>query len=593
MTSDLKVYAISKQASERLFDVIVYGATGFTGKEICKYLCKTASPQLKWAIAGRSQAKLGSLKSHLLGTIASGSLPEVLVSDADDTRTLQAMFAETRLVLNCTGPYRFLGRQVVEACLVVRADYMDICGEPQFMESCFLDYHAMAVDKGVCIVHACAFDSVPADLGCLFTQRQFGPQCCTSIESFLHISCPKGLKAHYTTFESAVHGVADAGTLKEIRKSIETKYKPPPPQPVGPKLKRNTGAYFDKRVNKYAIPFLGADASVVRSSHRSLSLRSGSAVFPQYAAYACLNSLYWVATAGFFGGLFSTLASFEMGRSLLLACPEALSHGVFSKDGPSRAQLEQTSFEMHFYAQGYAEVEGGSGEGQKDESGGGEGSGEAPGAAATEGRESTEAPDSSRDSKGAETQIRRGKEIIPTTELAGTSTVNRSCDFGYALSPASSAALVPSPRPVDRRIHTVVTGPEPGYVATPAIFVALAMSMLEQRPQLPRGGVLTPASAWEGVDDVFERLSAAGIGFRVVGHNWDDGIKKSANVDAHLDPADEESLTGQDGEEGEGEEREKAAARGSAISGSEGVPTVTARALGSGDIYIHEEGEKK
>lgn len=504
MTSsvDLKVYAISKEPSSRIFDVIVYGATGYTGKEIAKYICRTSSEKTKWAIAGRSQGKLGQLKSQLL-SIGGGNLPDILVSDADDTRTLQAMFAETRLVLNCTGPFRFLGKQVVEACLVVRADYMDICGEPQFMESCFLDYHAMAVEKRVLIIHACAFDSVPADLGCLYTLRQFPLDSCTQIESFLHIKCPKGLKAHYTTFECAVHGVGDAASLKEIRKKIDEKYKPAKLSHNGPKLVRNTGSYFDKRVNKYAIPFMGADAAVVRSSQRSQSLRSGQSTFPQYAAYACLNSMYWVATAGFYGAIFQTLSSFEAGRSLLLACPETLSAGVFSKDGPSKAQLEQTSFEMHFYALGYSTVCTPDGNG-----------------------ESTGHPPSS-----TEPRMKGGKHVLSPDQVAVTSSETKTCDyFGFsaAVRAGKDNGAVRGTRGVpDRRVHTIVTGQEPGYVATPAIFVTLAKSLLESRSLMPAGGVLTPASAWVGVDDVFERLHSAGIVFKVVGTNWDEGIKKS------------------------------------------------------------------
>jgi hypothetical protein len=81
----------------RQFGLVLYGATGFTGKEVCKYICRTCTDNIKWAIAGRSQSKLGQLKSQLLAAAGStGNLPDILVSDADDTRTLQAMFAETR-----------------------------------------------------------------------------------------------------------------------------------------------------------------------------------------------------------------------------------------------------------------------------------------------------------------------------------------------------------------------------------------------------------------------------------------------------------------------------------------------------------------
>ena len=94
------------------------------------------------------------------------------MADISDKGSLPSTFATSAIVLNCTGPYRFLGDAVVEACLTARTHYMDICGEPQFMESCFLKYNKLATDFGVLIIHACAFDSVPADLGVLFTSRQ-------------------------------------------------------------------------------------------------------------------------------------------------------------------------------------------------------------------------------------------------------------------------------------------------------------------------------------------------------------------------------------------------------------------------------------
>jgi len=533
-SSEIKVYAISKEPGQRIFDMIVYGATGFTGKEVCKYICRTCTDNIKWAIAGRSQSKLGQLKSQLLAAAGStGNLPDILVSDADDTRTLQAMFAETRLVLNCTGPYRFLGKQVVEACLAVGADYMDICGEPQFMESCFLDYHSLAEEKGVLIVHACAFDSVPADLGCLFTSRQFPKDCCTQIESFLHIDCPKGLKVNYTTFECAVHGVGDAASLKDVRKKVDRKYQLRRQEHHGPKLQRNTGSYYEKRVAKYAIPFLGADASVVRQTQRLAQLSSGETTFPQYAAYACLNSLYWVATAGFYGTIFSALSSFEMGRNVLLSCPEALTAGVFSKEGPSRQQLDQTSFEMHFYALGYSEPlpepEGGAGAGT--------GTGTGPGAGT------------------AAIRTKGGKEILSPGDVGGTEAQSRGCEFPSFLgsSPAALAGSAAAPGPTpnlrrttpDRKVHVVVTGPEPGYVATPAIFVSLALCLGEERGSMPRGGVMTPAGAWAGVPGVFARLRDAGVGFRVVGTSWDEGLSRSR-------AARERERGGGDGGGGEG-----------------------------------------
>ncbi len=94
-----------------------------------------------------------------------------MVADVSQPLELQEIFSKTKLVLNCTGPYRFLGAPIVEACITCGTDYMDISGEPQFLEQSFLNYHEAASVKNVLVLHACAFDSVPADLGSLFVSN--------------------------------------------------------------------------------------------------------------------------------------------------------------------------------------------------------------------------------------------------------------------------------------------------------------------------------------------------------------------------------------------------------------------------------------
>ncbi len=152
----------------------------------------------------------------------------MLIANANDYRVLVETFSEVRIVLNCTGPFRFLGKDIVAACVAARSNYLDICGEPQFMEQSYYDNDDEARKNGCLILHACAFDSVPADLGYLFTMNQYSPDKCSSIESFLIINCPKGLAGHYTTYESAVYGVGDVKKLKKVRNEIIAKYKPPP-----------------------------------------------------------------------------------------------------------------------------------------------------------------------------------------------------------------------------------------------------------------------------------------------------------------------------------------------------------------------------
>jgi hypothetical protein len=258
-----------------------------------------------------------------------------------------------------------------------------------------------------------------------------------------------------------------------------------------------------------------------------------------------------VATAGFYGAIFQTLSSFEMGRNLLLSCPEALTAGVFTKDGPSKAQLEQTSFEMHFYALGYSEP-------------------------LPEPEPELEQSETRADSAGAGTTTTKGgKEILSPNEVGSTSNLSKSCEFPSFTSSASAAASSGAASgkgkrasPPDRRVHTVISGPEPGYVATPAIFVALAMSLSDQRTLMPQGGVMTPAAAWVDVPDIFDRLRAAGVGFRLVGLNWDEGIKKSTVMRERGIDDDSEAEAEEGGENNQAFEGDKARARGEALTGA-------------------------
>lgn len=443
--------AAAGSRTAREFDLIVYGASGFTGAFVAKYihnLIVTSKCSRKWAIAGRSEAKLSSVMTEL-SAISGSFLPTLLIADAAKHEDLVAVCRQGKLLLNCTGPYRFLGESIVKACLDAQTDYMDICGEPQFMEKMFLDYHSVAEERGTVIISSCAFDSVPADLGCLFTQRQFSPNCCASIESFLQLNCgPEGLAGHYTTFECAVHGISDAETLKAIRRDINAKYNPPAIEsPPGPKLNRISSYFWSEKRNSYAIPFMGADASVVKSTSRSISIKdkkdceTSKKQFPQYAAYVCVNGWINLSLMAVAGITISTLASWSWGRNLLLSYPYVSTLGVFSHEGPTTKQLETTSFEMHFYAKGYTD-----------------------------------------------------------SSICGSSNGN-------------SSSETPTP---DKNVHVCISGPEPGYVATPMIFVTLALLLLDERPKLPKGGVLTPGAAFYDCHSAVDRLREAGIKFEVL-----------------------------------------------------------------------------
>ena len=145
---------------ERELDVVVFGATGVTGRRVAAYLSEQAAEGgLRWAAAARDAAKT----ARVLGEIGV-SAPETIAADVGDPATLEAMAARTRVVLNLVGPYTLYGRPVIEACIAGGAHYADLTGEMPFVRSVIDELQGAAVESGVKIVQVCGFEALPPDL---------------------------------------------------------------------------------------------------------------------------------------------------------------------------------------------------------------------------------------------------------------------------------------------------------------------------------------------------------------------------------------------------------------------------------------------
>ena len=149
----------------REFDIIVYGATGYTGRLVAEYLKDKSG--LKWAMAGRSLAKLQEVRD-LIGAAADTPL---VVADASDPAALDAMAKRTKVVLTTVGPYQLYGNELVTACVANGTDYTDLCGEPAWMRQKIDEHHEAAKASGARICFSAGFDSIPFDLGVLMLQK--------------------------------------------------------------------------------------------------------------------------------------------------------------------------------------------------------------------------------------------------------------------------------------------------------------------------------------------------------------------------------------------------------------------------------------
>jgi short subunit dehydrogenase-like uncharacterized protein len=159
-------------APDRDFDIVLLGATGFTGELTAAYLAEHAPADCRWALAGRSATKLEEVRARLAKAHPDCADLPLLHADVDNAESIRAVARSTRVVNTTVGPYLQYGEPLVAACADSGTDYVDLTGEPEFVDRMYLAHHARAVETGARIVHACGFDSIPHDLGAYFTVQQ-------------------------------------------------------------------------------------------------------------------------------------------------------------------------------------------------------------------------------------------------------------------------------------------------------------------------------------------------------------------------------------------------------------------------------------
>ena len=155
-------------SQSREFDVVVWGATGFTGRLVAEYLYRQygVNKSVKWAMAGRNKSKLEAVRKE----VANSKVP-LIVADSHDAASLAALTKRTKVVCSTVGPYANYGKPLVAACVQNQTHYCDLAGESVFIRDMIDEHHETAQANGTKIVHSCGFDSIPSDLGVYFTQK--------------------------------------------------------------------------------------------------------------------------------------------------------------------------------------------------------------------------------------------------------------------------------------------------------------------------------------------------------------------------------------------------------------------------------------
>ncbi|KAL0881990.1 hypothetical protein ABMA27_001740 [Loxostege sticticalis] len=319
-------------------DIIIFGATGFTGKKVVEELAcgYEKYPGVTWAVAGRSESKLKSLLNDISSktTIDLSSI-KVIVADVGDYDSLKTMCSQGRVLLNCCGPYRLYGEPVVRAAIEAKTHYIDITGEEDFIAKTQMKYDNIARQAGVLVINACGFDSIPNDLGVVYLENNFEGKY-TQNRGFIN----------FGTWESAVYIFANLTEIFKLRKKLYPKALPA----LKPKLHQRFP--FHKQNKKWAIPILSPDGSVVYHTQRRLYDTTKKRPV-QFQPYLALPSISYALILGVLAIFVGILSKFKYGRDLLLNNPEWFSFGIISKQGPTQAAIDNTHFTFELIGRGW------------------------------------------------------------------------------------------------------------------------------------------------------------------------------------------------------------------------------------------------
>ena len=330
--------------TQRDYDVVVWGATGFTGALVCEYLLEHygLNGELRWAVAARNPDKLAALKSRL----GAEALP-TLIADSHDPASLEAMAASTRVVLTTVGPYAHYGSELVRACVRNGTDYCDLAGEVQWIRRMIDEHQASARQSGARIVHCCGFDSVPMDIGAWFLQQEAKKRSdayCRSIT--LLVRSTRG-GASGGTAASILNAIREARADRNTARVLADPYGLNPPDARrGPDGSDQRNIRYYPHARSWTAPFVMAfvNTRVVRRSHALLGHPWGDD-FAYHEAIATGKGLAgWVRAAVITTGLaaFMLTASYGFTRRLL-------ERFVLPKpgEGPDRDARESGYYRLH------------------------------------------------------------------------------------------------------------------------------------------------------------------------------------------------------------------------------------------------------
>ncbi|WP_438484641.1 saccharopine dehydrogenase family protein [Streptomyces sp. S186] len=324
-----------QDTSGRDHDLVLYGATGFAGALTAEYLARHAPEGCRWALAGRSTAKLERLRDRLAAVNpACADLP-LLRADSGDPDSLRGLAAATRVLATTVGPYLLHGEPLVAACAAAGTDYLDLTGEPEFVDRMYLRHDATARATGARLIHACGFDSVPYDLGVHYTVGLLPKGVPLRIDGFVRTRATLS----GGTLASALTAVSRPATMARAARA-RRRTEPPPAgrtvrAPFGPPVR-------SRETRTWGVPLPTLDPRVVARSAAALDHYGPDFRYRHYAGVRRLPT----AVAGVLGaGALCALAQVPPARRWM-------SGRLQPGEGPNQERRARSWFAVRFVASG-------------------------------------------------------------------------------------------------------------------------------------------------------------------------------------------------------------------------------------------------
>ena len=316
--------------SDKSIDVVIYGATGFTGKLVVEYMQEKYGKDegVSWAIAGRSEEKLNAVREDL----KVGSNVSQLLVDSNDADSIASMVQQTKCVLTTVGPYQLYGANILQQCVIHGVDYVDLCGEPGWMHEMINEYSDQAKETGARIVFSCGFDSIPFDLGVYFLQKEVIAQHghpASNVRGRV-----RDMNGEFSGGTAASLG-ATMASLKEKPELFEVLVNPFALCNgfIGPEQAQDSKPIYDEKLETWVAPFFMAPINT-KNVHRSNTLMDHL-----YGEDFCYNEM-WIQGPGEEG---KAAAEFVGSMNPLADAPAP-------GEGPSKESRENGNYDVLFCA---------------------------------------------------------------------------------------------------------------------------------------------------------------------------------------------------------------------------------------------------